>query len=131
MFILKISWRCKFLGKYLSKSCRHWLILLVATTSFQGGLNQVIFLFLVLPICWVLLSLYCSRSEYPEFFRASLYTGVSASKTSLLLDNWEILLVIIFESSFLMCGESLLIYVGCFLWFFWQLFSGHFFKKLL
>ena len=91
--LLKILWSGEFLGKYLSKSWRNLLATLVATVSFQGGLNKVIFLFLVLLAGWVLLPLYCSPFEYPEFLRVALFTGASASKTLVLLDHWDILYI--------------------------------------
>ena len=78
MFLLKILLSLLFLGKCLSINVRNVFTTSVAKLMLKGGLNHVIFRFLVL-FCSLFLSVHvlsiCRFVLYPFFFRASVYGG--------------------------------------------------------
>ena len=78
MFLLKILLRLLFLRKCLSINVRNVSATFVATLMLKGGLNQVIFRFLVLFFS-LFLSVHvlsnCRFMLYPFFFLGLLYMG--------------------------------------------------------
>ena len=78
MFLLKILLNFLSLGKCLSINERNVFATFVATLMLKGGLNQVIFRFLVLffsLLLFVHVLSNCRFVMYPFFFRASVYAG--------------------------------------------------------
>ena len=73
------------MGKCRSSMAENFLAMLVLTSSFHGGLNQVTFLFLVLFLV-AGFSMYWSCWSYPASISARWYTGASAVKTFLFAD---------------------------------------------
>ena len=78
MFLLKILLSLLFLAKCLSINVRNVFATFVATLMLKGGLNHVIFCFLVLFFS-LFLSVHvlsnCRFVLYPFFLRASVYGG--------------------------------------------------------
>ena len=111
MFLLKILLNFLSLGKCLSINERNVFATFVATLMLKGGLNQVIFRFLVLffsLLLFVHVLSNCRFVLYQFFFRASVYAGHASLNILAFLELVDRRLVMLFGRFLIIEGGWLL-----------------------